>query len=269
MNRQNVITLAVGLALGFAAGFIFADSADRKERDRLSAEVARLRSGDRGAGKQQADKSQSGDAELTDLTGAQLRDAIVNLTDEQLRAAVTKADADPANVQLQKMTGQVLYFYAYNKRDVSVLPEAVRILKRANEADPADYVVLRTLADSIYTVAFNSEPQLMGEAREYLEKAQKIKPDETDVIVQIGLTYHFDKPPDTRRAIREYRRALELDPRHEGALENLALALVAEGDLKGAEKTAAELEKVAPSSTKLADIRAQLAQKRNASGGPE
>ncbi len=264
MNKQSIITLAVGLALGFAAGFIFADSADRKERDRLSAEVARLKAGDKEAG-----KPQPGAAELTDLNGTQLRDAISNLTDEQLRAAITKADADPADLQLQKMTGQVLYFYAYNKRDVSVLPEAVRILKRAHEADPADYVVLRTLADSVYTVAINSEPQLMGEAREYLGKAQKVKPYEPDVIVQIGLTYHFDKPPDTRRAIREYRRALEIDPQHEGALENLALALVAEGDLAGAEKAAAELEKVDPSNTKLADVRAQLAQKRNAAGGRE
>jgi Flp pilus assembly protein TadD len=111
------------------------------------------------------------------------------------------------------------------------------------------------------------DAKMIAEARKLYEAALVLKPDDAVVRTSLGLTHFYNKPSDPQRAIREYRRALEIEPRHEGALENLALAQVAEGDLSGAEKTAAELEKVDPSSAKLADIRAQLAQKRNAAGG--
>ena len=259
MDKQKLMTLAAGLILGFAAGFVFADRADRQERERLSAEVARLKGGDRAAGRQPAAQArqQQGPDELPDLSEADVRNI------------VAKADASPADLGLQRLSGNALYYYAFKKNDPSVLPEAARILRRAHEADPADYELLLRLADSLYVVARNLDPSRMGEARAALEEALRSKPRDADVIMNIGLTYHFDRPPDTRRAVREYRRALGIDPRHEGALENLALALVAEGDLAGAERAAAELERAAPSSPKLADIRAQLAQKRNAARGPE
>ncbi len=51
---------------------------------------------------------------------------------------------------------------------------------------------------------------------------------------------------DLETAIANYGRALELDPRHEGALEYLGEALLLAGDLDGAKQQLATLEQVCP-----------------------
>ena len=99
VNKQKIITLIVGIILGFAAGFIFADSADRRERDRLKAEVARLRGGgdNKEPEKQTAKQSPQSPSSLPDLS------------DEELRNVIAKADASPGDLSLQKLSGNALY----------------------------------------------------------------------------------------------------------------------------------------------------------------
>ncbi len=124
--------------------------------------------------------------------------------------------------------------------------------------------MLLRLANALYILARNGEQQRMVEARGYLEKALALKPDDPDVRASLGLTYQYDRPPDPRRAAREYRKALSADPQNEMALQNLASALMATGDFDGAAKTIADLEKVNPADERLSDLRARLAQGRNA-----
>lgn len=256
MNLHKIIYLAAGVVLGFAAGFIFADRANRGEQDKLRAEVARLRAGAPAPGEQPsqaAGRSPQGE-------GFTLPD----LTDEQLRAAVARADANPGDLALQRTAGQALHLYAMQKGNASILPEAARILKRAHDADPEDRDVLLRLANSLYVLGLNGEPERMREARTYLQKASAKNQKDAELLASLGLTYFHDRPSDPRRAMRKYRRALEVEPRNEMALENLAAALIATGDLAEAEARMAELEKVNASSESLTDLRAQLAQKRNA-----
>ena len=109
------------------------------------------------------------------------------------------------------------------------------------------------------------DAEALREARKYYERALAAKPDDIVVRTSLGLTYFFDRPPDAARAAREYRKALEIDPRHEMPLQSLAAALFETGDLAGAEKVLKELEGVNPSNQELPSLRARLAQKRNAS----
>lgn len=257
MTPQKVILIAVAAAVaGFAAGFIFADTANRREQERLRGELARARSS---APAQGADPSRG-------AQGAAGGGTLPDLTDEQLRNAVARADADPDNVEVQRTAGQALHLYAVEKGNSSILPDAARILRRAHEAQPRDFDVLLRLANSLYLLALSGEPARMPESRAYLEKAAALRPDDADTRASIGLTYFHDKPSDPRSAAREYRKALAIDPRHEFSLQNLAAALAESGETAEAEKTLAELERVNPRSQELANLRARLAQRRNAEG---
>lgn len=255
MSWQKIIFLAVGAGLGFVVGFLFADTANRKEHEKLRAEVARLRQGELDSSKQPAAQSAGGEPNLPDLT------------DEQLRNAVARADANPADLALQRVAGQALHLYAVQKGNSSILPEAVRILRRVHESDPKDVDVLLRLANALYIMAGDGESGRMAEARTYLEKAAALRPKDADIRASIGLTYFHDRPSDARSAVREYRRALEVEPRSELTLQNLAAALMSTGNFDEAEKRVAELEGINSSNETLPDLRAQLARKRNAARG--
>ena len=82
-----------------------------------------------------------------------------------------------------------------------------------------------------------------------------------------GMTYFYDKPPDAQRAIREYRRALQVDPHNAIPLQNIADALIETGNLDEAEKRLNELQQVNANNQELARLRARLEQKRNAGKG--
>lgn len=254
MNWKKITFPALGVVLGFAAGFIFADTANRNEQAKLRAEVARLRAGQTSALEQPQQASQTAEGEFN----------LPDLTDEQLRNAVLRADANPGDASLQRIAGQALHLYAVQKGNASILPEATRILKRAHEADPQDVDILLRLANALYIMARNGEAVRMSEARSYLEKAVALRPKDADIRASIGLTYFHDKPSDPQRAAREYRKALEAAPQSELTLQNLAAALLATGDFGEAERRIRELEKINSANENLPDLRAQLAQKRNA-----
>ena len=257
MITSKLLYAVAGLVLGFAAGFFFADQANRKELDRLRAGVAQAGTGtaSTAGAKPSGNDAPAANGEKT------------SLTDDELRKVIAKADASPTNIDLQRKVGQGLYLYAarFNKPDL--LPEAIRVLKRAEAAAPQDYDTLVMLGNAEFDFARASDPAHLKEARAYYAKALAQKPADINVRTDMGLTYYFDKPSDPKRAIQEYRRSLAQDPRHEMTLQNLAAALIATGELTEAQQRLDQLESVNAANPALSDLRAQLAQHRNAAGG--
>ena len=66
--------------------------------------------------------------------------------------------------------------------------------------------------------------------------------------------------PDFDRAISEYHRSLELDPRHEKTLHNLVIAYAKKGDARAAQETLSRLEQVNPQAEYLTNLRSEVAQ---------
>jgi len=259
-NTKIVLIFLAGTLLGFVVGFALANSINRQEQDKLRAQLAGQRGGDDAKSSGAGDKAQgkpqnaSGDA-----------DSMPTLTPEQLKNAVSKADESPADAELQRKVGQALYVYAWQAGNVSILPDVARILKRVHDADPKDYQSTVLAGNAHFLVARGGgDARMLGEARKLYEAALADKPDDVIVRTSLGLTYFYDKPPDTPRAIREFRRALQVDPRQEMPLQSLAAALIETGDFDEAGKRLDELERVNPHNPELANLRAQLEQKRNA-----
>src|ERR1051325_9717570 len=101
-NSKVFIVGAACVLLGFAAGFFLANGLNRQEQDRLRSEVASLKAGGPPAnGNNSARPNDRG--QPAQPAGD---DSFPTLTDEQLANAVSKADASPADAELQRKVGQ-------------------------------------------------------------------------------------------------------------------------------------------------------------------
>jgi tetratricopeptide (TPR) repeat protein len=252
LNKKVLIAGAVGILVGFLVGFYLANALNREEQGSLRAQQSPAQGS--GSGKGQQTSAQGGG------------DLSQSITEEQIQNAVLKADQSPQDAEMQKKVGQGLLMYASQTGNASYLSHGARILKRAHDLDPKDYKTTVLAGDAHFLVERqgNGDPKLIAEARKLYEAALAAQPDDVVVRTKLGLTYFYDRPPDARRAIREYQRALQLDPRQEMALQSLAAALIETGGLDEAAKRLDELEKVNPSNAELPGLRAQLEQKRNA-----
>ena len=258
MSRDKVIYLLVGIALGLIVGFVISNNINSRELETMRGEMARLRAAAPPKGEE------PGGPTVAASDGSET--SLPSLTEEELRNAVAKADASPGDAALQRTAGQGLYLYAMQTGNSALLPDVARILKRAHEANPDDYPVTVLAGNAHFLVARGGgDAAALREARKFYEQALAAKPDDIVVRTSLGLTYFFDRPSDAARAAREYRKALEIDPRHEMPLQSLVAALIETGDFAEAEKRLRELEGVNSSNQELPNLRAQLAQRQNAS----
>jgi tetratricopeptide (TPR) repeat protein len=252
VNTHKILYALAGLVAGCVIGFFFATSVDRKELETLRGEVARARAS--AAGRRTGE---------TPNTSA--NDPATNMpTDAEMRDLIAKADANQQDIEYQRKVGQGVYMYALSTGKPDLLPEAVRLLKRAHEADPANYETTVLVGNSLFALGQAADVSKYNEARVYYNKALAAKPDDTNVHTLLGMTYYFGRPSDPERAIREYRKTLAAAPKHEMALQSLASALIATGAIDEAQKRIEELQTVNSANAALSNLRAQLAQTRNA-----
>ncbi|MBD0370974.1 MAG: tetratricopeptide repeat protein [Pyrinomonadaceae bacterium] len=232
---RNLLFLAAGLLAGFVVGFILANSTGTRDAGGAATQAATA-----GASNEKASSQQ--------------------LSEKEIRDAIQTTDARPEDVELQKRFGMALYAYANQTRDPRFLPDAARFLKRAVEADPNDRSTTVSLANLLFDLGQLGDAERFKEARTYYQKALELDPKDVNARTDLGLTYYLGEPSDPQSAIREYRKSLEIDPRHELTLQNLATALIKTGSRKEAEKTIETLRGVNPKNDALSDLEALLAQ---------
>ena len=263
LSTRTIVVGVACLVIGFLAGFFLANGINRGETEKLSAEVIALRAGGAGGGSGGKAAPQQGGGQQTSSGGG---DSFPQLTDEQLANAVSKADAAPTDAELQRKVGQALYVYAWQTGNAAILPDVARILRRAHELDPKDFKTTVMAGDAQFLIARSkNDPQALTDSRKLYESALASQPDDAVVRTSLGLTYFYGNPSDPQRAIREYRRALQSDPRQEMSVQSLAAALIETGGFEEAGRRLDELEKLNASNAELPNLRAQLEQKRNAS----
>jgi tetratricopeptide (TPR) repeat protein len=157
--------------------------------------------------------------------------------------------------------------------------------KHARE-NPQDYNAQMTAG------GINYKAQQYEDALEFFLKANQLKPDEVEPVIQLGnvnydagrltaaekwytaallkepnninvrtdlgLTFLLRQPPDNDRAIAEFRRSLELDPRHEQTLQNLVVALTHKGEREEAQATLKRLQAVNPDNAAIPKLQSDL-----------
>jgi tetratricopeptide (TPR) repeat protein len=181
------------------------------------------------------------------------------LSPDEIKRAIAVADARPDDVAMQRKLGLGLYGYAQTAAAPDYLPDVARLLARAHEADKSDREVAFALGNTLLALARQGDANRLAEARRAFTQLLAQQPDDPDARVALGLTYLFAQPPQNQTAVAEFRRARNLNPQHEGALQGLALALFA---LKKCDEEAtnlvAELARLNPDNPALPDLRRRV-----------
>ena len=233
MSKDNVLFSIIGVLLGFIIGFMFANNANQQ------AAKPRAATAQAPQGNLPPDHPQLPSNAVADQSGAQTGAM------PAVQAAIEKARNEPDNFEAQKQAGEMFY-------RIQRWNEAIDYWLKANKLKPDDYETIVSLGN----VYFESGKYELAE--QWYSSALIKKPDDVNVRTDLGTTFMARTPPDFDRAIKEYKRSLELDPNHEQTLHNIVIAYTKKGQAKEAREMLARLEKSHPDNPDLPRLRSQV-----------
>jgi len=221
MTTDKLLFGIGGIIIGFAIGFILANSVNRS-----ALQVA----GTTAPNTSVASNSvlPPGHPSISDDGEAAQGGALPEVT-----AAIEKARREPENFEAQMTAGDLYY-------QIQRFDDALKFYEIANRLRPSDSEPVLKIGNT------NFDAERYEEAEKWYSIALKKNPNDVNVRTDLGLTYFLRTPRDLDRAIKEYNTALALEPGSEIALQNLALAQKEKNDTAGLEKTLDKLSAVNP-----------------------
>lgn len=223
MNKENLLFVTVGLLAGLIIGFMFANSVNQNAVKPVSA----------------SPNSPNVPAGHPAIGGA--NDAM----QPQIQALIEKAKAEPEDFEAQIKAAEVYY-------QIQRFEGAIEFLKKANKLKPEDYETIVNLGNAYF------DASKYEEAEKSYNAALARKSDDVNVRTDLGLTFIFREPPNFDRAVEEFRRALEKEPNHTQALQNLTVAFTKKGDAAQAKITLAKLESADPTNAAISKLREEI-----------
>jgi len=150
-------------------------------------------------------------------------------------ATLQKADTEPQNFAAQMKAGDM---YA----QIGKFDKAIEVYKRGTALRPADYQANVVLANAYF------DSRQFEEAEGFYTKALEINSKDVNARTDLGTTFVERQNPDYDRAIKEFRTALAIQPKHEPTLYYLGVAYFRKGDAEKANQALSELENINPAS---------------------
>jgi tetratricopeptide (TPR) repeat protein len=237
--RKNILYSIAGVVLGFFVGFFVANLGGKP---RLAASVGSNSSAP------PLDPTQGGGQLPPNHPNVNNGSSGPNdaaASSAQAQTAMDAADRNPQDFTAQIRAAAIFY-------QLQSLDKAELYLKRALDLKPDDPDALTGMAHTKYdTGDFTS-------AATFYEKVLAKQPEDADLRTDLGNAYARRTPPDYDRAMKEYRKALEVNPGHEQALVRLADAALHKGDKATAREAIDKLAVVNPSSPSLSSLRSTL-----------
>ena len=257
MRKFDLWYLLIGTTIGLIAGFWAANAFYRSQAGQIptAQTVAPINA------------NQAVTTAAAQPQSSQTTAAVEKLSDDELRRAIAKVEQNPNDLKQHRDLGLNLYRYAALEQKVELLPDVIRLLERAQTAPEfADQTLLTTLGDAYFNLAREKDSAQMPKARAAYQKALKIKPNDADLLTDIGLTFYFARPSDTAAALDYFEQSLKINPRHERALENLITLQINAAKIAQAQENLIKLKQINRQNVLIADLETQLAQKSLESG---
>ncbi|MCU0239217.1 MAG: hypothetical protein MUC29_07230 [Pyrinomonadaceae bacterium] len=191
MKVSSFWTTFGGIFIGLVIGFMLANSYNRQNlgQNNVPSQVSEV----------STEKSQE-----------------LDVSDEEIKQKLTEAEQNPNNLQFQKDLGIALFRFSNLKNSKVWLPDIIRLLNRVYEKDQKDYEVIVTLGDAYLSLGkANKNADEVKKSREFYQKSLKLKPNDIEVITNLGLSY---LPEEKEKAMIEFEKSLKIDPKHERTL---------------------------------------------------
>ncbi|HEY9403537.1 MAG TPA: tetratricopeptide repeat protein [Pyrinomonadaceae bacterium] len=219
MNRENLLFSIIGVGFGLFFGFGFASWANMRAAATLVGDGRAVQSA----------LPSNGVADQQRLETA-------------AQAAVKAARENSSDYEAQMQAARASF--QTNRFD-----DVLEFLLRANTLKPEELEPVVALGN------INYDAGNFTAAEKWYTAALTRTPDDISVRMDLGMTFLLRNPPDHERAVAEFRRALEIDPRHEPTLQNMVVALTRKGDKTEARATLAKLESLYPANPALSQLR--------------
>jgi tetratricopeptide (TPR) repeat protein len=171
----------------------------------------------------------------------------------------TKGAEKVASVQRPQMASSGPEIPAPSARDSIEVASKIQTLKEIAKKDPKNLPALVELGNLYFDT---NQPK---EAIEAYSRYLAVKPDNPDVRTDMGIMYR--KLGQSDKALEEFRKAAQSDPKHGNSRYNIGLVLLHDKqDMKGAIKAWEDYLKVDPNSERAQRIRAQIEKMKTMSG---
>lgn len=254
---KNISFVIAGIFLGFALGFFAANAFNRASIPRggaantieRSAPVAPPLDPSKTDGRLPPNHPNIGNPGATGSAAAQSAGAAgassVAASSAEVQTLMDQADRQQRSFDAQMFAAAAFY-------QAGALDKAAFYFNRALTIDPNNTDALTAMGDTKYDAGDYTS------AASFYERSLARKPNDVDVRTDLGNSYFQRTPPDFDRAIAEYRKALQLDPKHEKTLQNLAAAAFRKGDKQTARDAVEKLAAVNPSNSFVTRMRNAL-----------
>lgn len=163
-------------------------------------------------------------------------------------ATLEKAESDPSDFVAQMKAGDM-----YAK--IGRFEKAAEFYKRGVALEPQNPAANLVLANALF------DARDFVSAADYYSKVLEIDPSNVNARTDLGTTFVERQNPDYDRAIAEYKKALELDPKHEPTLYYLAIANLRSGNRAEALRILSTLTEINPSSELVARLKKNIDEK--------
>jgi len=150
---------------------------------------------------------------------------------KDVQSTLDKARENPQSAEAQILAGD-LYL------EIQRFDEALGFYSKALELEPDNFEANANIGQIYF------KKNEFKKAGEYYAKALTINKSNPGLRNDLGLTFYLREPAEPNRAMEEYRKALDLDPNHELALQNLSVALKDLGEADELKETLERLKKV-------------------------
>jgi tetratricopeptide (TPR) repeat protein len=215
---KNILYGIVGLVIGLSIGFFYANSVNRNSNFQKGPI-------------QNAQMDPTQDQQVPNITVKEQPAKGGMMPD--VKETLDKAETEPNNFEAQLKAGE-LYFKIKN------FDKATEFYDKANSLNPSKFEEVVRLGNAYFDIG------KFEKAEQLYTNALKEKPNDIGVRTDLGITFVERANPNLDRAIEEFQKSLEIDPKHEPTLYNLAIAYYKKGNTEELNKTVQRLNEANP-----------------------